>query len=63
MLVFVHDGSRVSMINISYWLYRFKVVIWVKDIVFGKLTILFLVNYWDLDYGVYDKSCRVSRVF
>jgi len=34
----------------------------VKDIVFDKLTIIFLVNYWDLDYGVYDKNCRVSQV-
>jgi len=33
-----------------------------KDVVFAKLTILFLVNYWDLDDDVYDKSCRVLRV-
>jgi len=34
----------------------------VKDIIHDKLTILFFFNYWDLDYGVYDNSCRISWV-
>jgi len=34
----------------------------VKDITFDSLTILFLINYSDLDYGVYNKSCRILHV-
>jgi len=49
MLVFMRGGSRVSTVSIFQWLYRFE-VIKVTDIVFDKLTILFLFNYWDLDY-------------
>jgi len=45
MLVFMRNGSRVSIVSIFCWFYRFKVVIRVKDIIFDKLTILFLINY------------------
>jgi len=45
VLVLMRGRSRVSTVNIFYWLYRFKVVIKVKDVVFDKLTILFLFNY------------------
>jgi len=61
MLVFMRDGSRSSAVSIFCWFYRFKVVIREKDyIIFDKLTILFLINYSDLGYGVYNKSCKIS---
>jgi len=63
MLICIRDRSRVSTVSTFCWFYRFKVVIRVKDIIFDKLTILFLVNYRDFDYGVYNKSCKVLRVF
>jgi len=45
VLVLMRGGSRVSTVSIFYWLYCFKVAVEVKDIVFDKLTILFLFNY------------------
>jgi len=45
MLVFMRGGSRVSTVSIFYWLHCLKVAVKVKDIVFDKLTILFLFNY------------------
>jgi len=57
----MRDRSRVFTVSIFCWFYRFKVVIRVKDIIFDKLTILFLINYWDLDYGVYNKSCKILQ--
>jgi len=61
-LVFMRGGSRVLTVSMFQWFYRFKVVIKVESTVYGKLTILFLVNYWYLEYRLYGKSCRVSRV-
>jgi len=39
MLMLVRGKSKVSTVSVFYWLYCFKVVTKVKDIVFGKLTI------------------------
>jgi len=62
MLMLMRGESRVSTVSVFYWLYCLKVVIKVKDIVFYKLTILYLLNHWVLDYDIQNESCKVSRV-